>query len=42
MWNNNYNIDSDVMYDKMLAYFFRETKRFSTHNELIELIKNQK
>ncbi len=42
MWNNNYNIDSDVMYDKMLAYFFRETKKFVTHNELIELIKKLK
>jgi hypothetical protein len=42
MWNNNYNVDSDVMYDKMLAYFFRETKKFVTHNELIDLLKNQK
>lgn len=42
MWNNNYNVDSDVMYDKMLAYFFRETKKFVTHNELIDLIKSKK
>ena len=42
MWNNNYNVDSDIMYDKMVSYFYKENKRFVTHNDLIDLIKSQK
>jgi flavin-dependent dehydrogenase len=42
MWNNNYNVDSEIMYEKMLSHFLVYKKHFITHNELIKFIKRQK
>ena len=40
--NNNYNVDSEIMYEKMLSHFLAYKKHFITHNELINFIKTQK
>ena len=42
IWNNNYNIDSELMYEKMLSHFLNYKKYFITHNQLIEFIKKLK
>jgi tryptophan halogenase len=42
MWNNNFNVDSEIMYEKMLSHFLSYKKHFITHNGLIHFIKKQK
>jgi len=42
MWNNNLNVDSDIMYEKMISHFYNENKKFMTHNELLDFIKKEK
>ena len=42
MWNNNLNVDSDIMYEKMISHFYNENKKFMTHNELLDFIKAEK
>jgi tryptophan halogenase len=42
MWNNNYNVDAELMYEKMLSHFIHYKKYFITHNELIQFVKGLK
>jgi tryptophan halogenase len=42
MWNNNLNVDSDIMFEKMICHFYNENKKFMTHNELLDFIKKEK
>lgn len=42
MWNHNYMIDSEMMYEKMLSHFLHYKKYFISHNELIEFLKKIK
>ena len=42
LWNNNYNTDSEIMYEKMLSHFLNYKQHFISHNQLIEFIKKLK
>jgi tryptophan halogenase len=42
MWNNNLNVDSELMYEQMLSHFLFHKNNFVTHNWLIDFYKNQK
>ena len=42
MWNHNYMVDSEIMYEKMVSHFLNYKKYFITHNQLIDFIKEQK
>lgn len=41
-WNHGFNVDAEIMYEKMVSHFLNYKKYFVTHNRLIEFLKNQK
>lgn len=41
-WNQGFNIDAELMYEKMVSHFLNYKKYFVSHNQLIDFLKKQK